>query len=384
MSLFDCNVPKLKSIPFVLLILINLLGAFKIPFIEYQQQHLGVNVFFQTIGDTFGILFYILEKSRMKRTINTKSNSISQNNFNIIKLLCLILPGLLNSIYQIIRVVILIQIGSGTTTFSALEQTILSWLRSLLRVYSIVYFYRIILSKKIFKHHIISLILITIGIVVLFPSYFFGTVSNKYDITNIFFIESAFYFVFSILQPFFKIIQKYLIEKYFYSGFLVMFITGITSIICFIPAFIAFSSSEKYSAPCMFQENVMWSICSLIYHVIYEALYFKILSDLTPIHLVLIEIVIMLIRCISTNSRIIIWFFSSGLVIIGFSLYLEIIVFKSCGMDENIEDNIHQRSVSEVADDVKLVEDCMKQNPNLYSINADSNVDNNIGIINAI
>ena len=77
MSLFDCNFLKVKNIPFVLLILINLLGAFDIPFILHQQKHLGVNVFFQTIGDTFGILFYILEKSQMKKTINTKSNSIS-------------------------------------------------------------------------------------------------------------------------------------------------------------------------------------------------------------------------------------------------------------------------------------------------------------------
>ena len=60
MSLFDCNVLKLKNIPFVLLILINLLGAFKIPFIEYQQQHLGVNVFFQLILNQIQYLKTIL------------------------------------------------------------------------------------------------------------------------------------------------------------------------------------------------------------------------------------------------------------------------------------------------------------------------------------
>lgn len=102
-------------------------------------------------------------------------------------------------------------------------------------------------------------------------------------------------------------------------------------------------------------------------------LYFKILYDLTPIHLELTEIVIMLIKCISNNTITINWIYSTLIVILEFVLYLKIIVFNFCDLNENIENKINERGIDGMINDVKNLKNYKKKN--VYSENLENEED---------
>ncbi len=188
----------------------------------------------------------------------------------------------------------------------------------------------IFFKKTIFLHHKISLF--TLFLVFLIKGiYQFKKFTNILLIPKIFLTNYS--FSFSIL------LIKYLNTYYFLNIYLIGGIVGIFNLIFDI--ILSLINSKLKDDFLIMEYNFLYLIILFFIHFLYHFLFYQILYKLGPIQSLISIKFAMLIYCFFDKFSIEIIFNSISILLT--LLYLEIIVFKCCGLNENIELNVINR-----------------------------------------
>ena len=215
----------------------------------------------------------------------------------------------------------------------------------------------VILKTKLFIHKYVALAVIFIGSIIFFIPLGFGsselgTAKDKllntfgmflYQIPGNLYITLGWGIV--------KILEKYLLYRYYYDPLALLCLEGLLSTLFYIPLYLA-AWYLGYSDYCMVTKNLFgYFILAGISLFVEHWVKIKIIDVLTPTHVLVIDYLFYPVYSWSLIEEIGLKCFSVfGLVIVLFGslLYNEIIIVHAQGLDNNIENNIRKRALQEI------------------------------------
>ena len=297
----------------------------------------------------FSIIFYIIEQNKIKSNKNHKKES-SINNVGRISFI----KGNNNAakyIKSIILIFICFLISIILYTIKISDFHFKLYFTSLSFAFLTLFFFNfILLHKKIYKHHKLSLFVIVLFNIPLFIYYCFN-VEIEREIFNIF------YFIgYTIIF----IIYQFIIEKYYMSVYFVFLIEGLINFISTIIILII-----------KIKNNIEFNLI-FKYYIINNIFYFNFqlwnllnIYYFSPIKCISADIFAraLLILCFKIYSnKYDHWFemlfdiFLNPLNLVMIFIYDEIIILNFCGLNENIQENIiiRQSIDLKIIDEIKI------------------------------
>lgn len=215
----------------------------------------------------------------------------------------------------------------------------------------------IILKTKLFIHKYVALVVIFIGSIIFFIPLGFGTsgLGNAsegmlrtfgmflYQIPGSLYITLGWGIV--------KILEKYLLYRYYYDPLALLCLEGVLSCIFYIPFYLLVWYSE-YQSYCVLTKNFfLYFAIAGVSLFIEHWVKIKIIDVLTPTHVLVIDYLFYPVyswSLIEEDSLKLMSIVGLVVVLFGSLLYNEIIIVHAQGLDNNIENNIRKRALQEI------------------------------------
>ncbi len=282
----------------------------------------------------FSIIFYIIEQKKIKSNKIVKTDS-SINNINRISFIKRN-NNVANYIKSICLIFICFLISIILYAIKISDFHIKLYFTSLAFAFLTLFFFNfILLHKKIYKHHKLSLFVMVLFNIPLFIYYCFN-VEIEREIYNIF------YFIgYTIIF----IIYQFIIEKYYMSVYFVFFIEGLFNIISTIIILII-KIKKNYEFNLIFKYYIINNIFYFSFQLmnLLNIYYFSptkcISADIFARSLLILCYEIYKIDYENNIFRIICDLILNPLNLIMVLIYDEIIILNFCGLNENTEENI--------------------------------------------
>ena len=325
--------------------------------INYNDNKLFFIIFVESsyIG---GGLVYFITWIRTK-TEETKDNALLYQELNNSLKINNNRKDFKNKTYKILCIIILLSIFISSITLVE----IYSYKKNIFeeRLYFLFFvclFSKFILKIDIFSHHILSLFIAFIGLILLFIPVIL--IIEKEDI-----IINICLFISSIGFSLFVVLIKYLTHYYYFSPFLCILFSGIISIIFTIIGFLIYSFIENGDLSFIknnfkFEYNnkklfVLYSLVTILLASILQLLTVLVIYYFTPTLYVISDIVSptltwLFLKLPKEDKKVNIIYYSLGYIISIFAslLYNEIIIFNFCGLNENTKKYIEERQKEEI------------------------------------
>ena len=215
----------------------------------------------------------------------------------------------------------------------------------------------VILKTKLFVHKYVALAVIFIGSVIFIIPLGFGSNSFSSEFKGM--LNTLGMFIYQIPGNLYitlcwgivKILEKYLLYRYYYDPLALLCLEGLLSCICYIPVYLAVWNSSYWSM-CIVTKNyfVYFALAGMSLFVEHWVK-IKIIDVLTPTHVLVIDYLFYPLYSWSLIEEYSLKGFSIiGLVVVLFGslLYNEIIIVHAQGLDNNIENNIRKRALQEI------------------------------------
>ena len=222
-----------------------------------------------------------------------------------------------------------------------------------------------ILHQKLYKHHFISLGIITVILLILF-------------IISLHFMESifqsfAYYFFYSLLFALYDVLKKKYMDIYFHAPYFIMLLIGlINTVVLLIYDIISYYVNPSISGIIIgFNENinsvgdVFWFILDLILICIQNLGYFLVIYYYTPCHNFVPEYIMEFYSYISdvvegkntfySTTNIIIFSIGYFVNFCCIIIFNEIIILNFCGLDYNTNKRIKERELKD-SENITLIE----------------------------
>jgi len=269
------------------------------------------------------IIFYIIEKIKLQSTDKKRrNNELEISNNPLIKYKkqiqkrnsCLSISLLIFSI-----IFDLISLKSGN--YFIIDISKYSEIGIFLFV-DIIFF-----TKKFFSHHIISVIIIII-------IFFIELIFNFYQNKNIL-LQLTAIILYNYSYSFSRLLLKYINTKYYISIYLMGSLIGISQFIYLIIFTKDIIFGDKYFS------FIIYFISCLILHFIY----FKVLSELNPIHTLLCYKIPEFFYSLINTDTLYYSILINIICLISCLIYLEILQLNFCGLNKNLKTNIYKRGI---------------------------------------
>ncbi len=302
-------------------------------------------VLLQTISIHFSLLFQIISelisKIRRKRKLLRKDKLIEKtqkvyNRYSIFN-------------YQVILLMLLGIIPSYSTFIIQLQDNFnYIYLGRFYLMFSLALWSYFILKIHLYNFQILSIIIINLGIILFL---FFNTYINNEKIEILFSIYHFLsYFIFCLNI----VIKKYIIEKYYISPFLILFLEGIFGLIIDLILGLIFYHYNFFSINDIFlilkKENILSLCIYILSQGITQMFIIIIVYYFNPTMLGVCDYLSILFEDLLFQYQ---WFkiFGYFLIISGCFIYNELIIFHFCNLEKNTKKYIQKRG-----DDLDIID----------------------------
>ena len=250
-------------------------------------------------------------------------------------------------------ILIILTIGFSLNNYISSKMLFESYTVFEMRIYHVIFnaiFCRFILGYKVYKHQLLSILLILVGwILISIPIYHNFTANDI--IVNLQFM------VFGIFYPLYLALVKYIIENYYVSVYLYMFFIGVTLIIIsiilnIINSLFIYSNCFDFINVFDFASNKLLLFFAIVSGTIVKFILCITLQNFSPNIFILTNIISTLMswiyklaykRKIDETLNIICLSIGYFIIFISCLIYNEIIILNFCGLGDNTNTNINKR-----------------------------------------
>ena len=300
------------------------------------------------------IFLFIIEYIRTGKEQNKEKKNEENNEKNIIEIKKEKTIELKNKNINKLEIsFIIITIGFGLNNYISSKMSLQNGPILETRIYHVIFnaiFCRFILKYKIYKHQLLSIILILVGwVLISIPIYTEITVADIFY--NILFL------FFAIFYPLYLALLKYISEKYFVSIYLYMFFIGVSLIIISIIlttvfSFLNYSNFYDLINIFDFTNNKLLFSFALISGAIVKFILCVTIQNFSPNIFISTNVISAIMKWIYnvsykrkfyTTLDIVCLSIGYFIILISCLIYNEIIILNFCGLNENTNYNINER-----------------------------------------
>ena len=250
---------------------------------------------------------------------------------------------------------IIITIGFGLNNYISCKMSVQNYTILETRIYHVIFnaiFCRFILGYKIYKHQLLSIILILVGwVLISIPIYTKITVDDIY--------YNVLFFLYSIFYPLYLALLKFIIENYCISVYLNMFFIGVALIIISIilttiTSLINYSNFSDLINIFDFANNKLLFSFAIVSGAIVKFILCITIKNFSPNIFILTNVISSIMKWIYNvsykreyDSKLNIICLSIGyfIFLISCLIYNEIIILNFCNLSRNTNKNIKERLI---------------------------------------
>ena len=300
------------------------------------------------------IFLYIIEYIRIGKQQKKEKKNEENNEINLIELKKKKTLELENKKINKLEIFfIILTIGFGLNNYISSKMNLQNVPILETRVYHVIFnaiFCRFILGYKVYKHQLLSIILILVGwVLISIPIYLQLTVDVIY--------YNVLFFFFAIFYPLYLALLKYISEKYFISIYLYMFFIGlaliiISIILTLITSFLNYSNFSDLINIFDFTNNKLLFSFAIVSGAIVKFILCITIQNFSPNIFILTNVISSIMKWIYNvsykreyDSKLNIICLSIGyfIFLISCLIYNEIIILNFCNLNENTNYDINER-----------------------------------------